>query len=134
MSKLTVRKIYLYLVSFVGLILIVMGAVGLINLGIRLIFFPYQAMYGYAPPPEPSVLREIDLSKEKVELTPEQIQALDQWQKDYQTWQENMGRSYLIEPLPHNLSLLIVGLPLYLFHWNIIKKEEKKNLESIGQS
>lgn len=39
MSKFTIRKIYLYLFSLVGLILIIMGSVGLINLGLQLTFF-----------------------------------------------------------------------------------------------
>jgi len=114
-----------------GLVLIIIGAVGLINLGLQLTLFRSSLENRYSsPPPEPYFLKNVELSKEKIELTEEQRVALKQWETDYKNWQENQKNigylPYFSENLSRDIALLIVGLPLYMYHWNLIKKDEQK--------
>jgi len=129
MSKISLRKIYLYLFSMVGLILVIIGAVGFINLGLQLTIFrdALQYKYGYLDrPPEPYFLERVNTLKESEELTEQDKEMLKQWEEDYKKWQESQKKGYLpyVEnELSRDVALLIVGIPLYLYHWSLIKKE-----------
>jgi len=134
MSKFTLRKIYLYLFSLVGLSLIIVGAVGLINLGLQLTFFrsALEYRYGYVQPPYPYFLEGIkfDETVEKIELTEEQKRSLQQWKVEYDTYMtkgKKLGYlPYVSDSFTRNIALLIVGVPVYLYHWGLIKKEHVK--------
>lgn len=134
MSKLNLRKVYLYLFSLVGLSLVIVGAVGFINLGLQLTVFrdALQYKYGYMKmPPEPYFIERIPVLEESKELTEEDKAMLRQWKEDYNKWRESQKKGYLpyVEnELSREIALLIVGIPLYLYHWNLIKKEEEKLL------
>lgn len=131
MSKFTLRKIYLYLFSLVGLSLIIIGAVGLINLGLQLTFFrsALEYRYGYAQPPYPYFLDGVKFDErvEKIELTEDQKRALEQWKVEYDNY-VSKGKSlgylpYISDSFTRNIALLIVGVPVYFYHWGLIKKE-----------
>ena len=134
MSKLTIRKIYLYLFSLVGLSLIIIGSVGLINLGLQLTFFrdALEYKYGYVQPPYPYFLESIkfDETINKIESTDEQKQSLEQWKTDYENYKqraEKMGYTpYIADTLTRNIALLIVGVPIYIYHWGLVKKEHNR--------
>ncbi len=129
MSKISLRKVYLYLFSMIGLILVIIGAVGFINLGLQLTIFrdALQYKYGYLDrPPEPYFLERVNTLKESEELTEQDKEMLKQWEEDYKKWQESQKKGYLpyVEnELSRDVALLIVGIPLYLYHWSLIKKE-----------
>jgi len=134
MSKFTLRKIYLYLFSLVGLTLIIIGAVGIINLGLQLAFFreALEFRYGAYQPPYPYFLEGVNLKEvtEKIELTEEQKRALLNWQNEfenYKTKAKSLGyMPYVYDSFTRNLAMLIVGIPVYLYHWSLIKKEHNK--------
>ncbi len=134
MSKFTLRKIYLYLFSLVGLSLIIIGTVGFINLGLQLTFFKeaLEYRYGVYQPPYPYWLDSVKLDEaiEKIELTEEQQKTLLQWQTEFKRYQEkskSLGYlPYVADSFTRNLAMLIVGIPVYLYHWGLIKKEHKE--------
>lgn len=134
MSKFTLRKIYLYLFSLVGLTLIIIGAVGMINLGLQLTFFrkALEFRYGAYQPPYPYFLEGVNLKEvtEKIELTEEQKKSLIQWQTEFENYRKtakSLGYTpYIYDSFTRNLAMLIVGIPVYLYHWGIIKKEHKE--------
>lgn len=134
MSKFTLRKIYLYLFSLVGLTLIIIGTVGFINLGLQLTFFKeaLEYRYGVYQPPYPYWLDSVKLDEaiEKIELTEEQQKTLLQWQTEFKRYQEKVKSlgylPYVADSFTRNLAMLIVGIPVYLYHWGLIKKEHKE--------
>lgn len=134
MSKFTLRKIYLYLFSLVGLSLIIIGTVGFINLGLQLTFFKeaLEYRYGVYQPPYPYWLDSVKLDEaiDKIELTEEQQKTLLQWQTEFKRYQEkakSLGYlPYVADSFTRNLAMLIVGIPVYLYHWGLIKKEHKE--------
>lgn len=103
-----IRLIYLYLFSFVGLLVVVIGSVQLVNLGMKVLIFPESDRYDYAVP-----IMEAD-EKSKIDAT----QMAEQAKKDQR---RNRQRD-----LSNSLAMIAVGLPLYIYHWKTIQRENKK--------
>jgi hypothetical protein len=107
--KLNIRILYLYLFSSVGLIVATIGAVRLVELGLKVYVFQGADQFDYyttpAIPAEKSAdIQPVDEAKQK------QIQETE---TKRQRQREASGA----------IAMLLVGLPLYKYHWNIIQKE-----------
>ena len=102
--KFNLRLLYLYLFSFVGLLITVIGSVQIIDLGLKTYVFKV-AEYTYYPEPvaidgKPTI-SAVELERRN------QIELSNQRKRQLST----------------SLSLILVGIPLYLYHWKTIKKE-----------
>ncbi len=149
MKQPLIRTIYLYLFALLGLVLITIGSVNLINLGLKRFIFTkadQELNYNLKPPllvmtagtagktaTEEDLISAMEKCQEKCDLTLEQKQEIASWLKDYKSWQEQESKfDYLAQQRQREfslaLSLIIVGLPLYLYHWSIIKKETKEEV------
>lgn len=148
-----IRAIYLYLFAIIGLALISIGAVRLANLGLKMFVFTkadQQINYGLRPPTpviavkpsgqevtEDDLISAIQKCQEKCELAEERKAQLGSWLQDYKKWQEGEGRlelDYLSQQRQREASdaiaFILVGLPLYFYHWRIIKRETKNQIQS----
>ena len=139
-----IRTIYLYLFTLVGLTLLVIGGVMLVNLGLKMTIFkqadidrmsmPPTRIFSVAPDKtisEEGFVSVIEKCEEKCELDDEQKQQLDNWLSDYQMWQKQEASvSYTTQRRQQSASsaiaMILIGLPLYLYHWTVIKKENKQ--------
>jgi len=137
-----IKNIYFYLVSLIGLILIVISIGQLVSLGLKTWVFTSADGDRYMSRPPAIYLEQsyelktaenlIECS-EKCSLTNEQKTALDNWTKDYKYWQENeKDQSKYIKAnrqrdAVRGISMLIVGIPLFWLHWRIIRKKNKRN-------
>lgn len=104
--KLNLRFIYLYLFSFVGLLIVVIGGIRMVDLGIKTFIFKDADKY------------EIYQSIEKdgvIEISIEEQQARQERELKRQKQRELSGA----------LSMMVIGLPLYLYHWKIIQKNKE---------
>ncbi len=108
MKTKTIRIIYLYLFSLVGLIMLVIGSARLVDLGLRTWVFTEADKDYYAPAPFP--YPEANLNTEAEEIVKPKI--------DYATRQRHRDLSSI-------LAQIIIGLPLYLYHWGLVKKENQ---------
>ena len=140
-----IRTIYLYLFSLVGLALLAIGVYRFVDLGLKtwiftkadqdVAYISRPISLGYDP--EFASMQSIKNCEEKCELNEVQIAAIDGWLVDYKEWQENEKEPEKIDytaqrrqrTASSSLALLIVGLPLYLYHWTLIKKDVKKGKE-----
>lgn len=115
--KFNIRLLYLYLFSFVGLLITVIGCIQLINLGLKVYVFQGADVYTYyeARPFKPDGTPQ--------EMTPEEQQKYENEQKKRQ--EEETSRQRKSEA-SNAIAMIAVGLPLYLYHWNTIKKENEK--------
>lgn len=104
--NINLRLLYLYLFSAVGLIIVVFGSIQLVNLGLKTFVFKEADVYEIYPTPKGSgeVISEQD-------------------QKDRQARDLSHQRQ---RDLAGAVSAIAIGLPLYLYHWNTIQKENKK--------
>ena len=141
-----VRTLYLYLFSFIGLIVTVVGAIGLLNLGLKVFVFTqadkdmYSGYQSCAPEainkfPSPAVQpATTTATSSQVCLTAQEKADMDQWIASYKDLQEQNKN---VDPLTArrqrdlatNLAMIIIGLPLYIFHWATIKRELKNEKE-----
>ena len=110
----TIRKVYLYLTSLIGLVLILIGAIRLVNLGLKTWVFTKadKQYYGQVcydntqPAPVKDGQTPRQLSKEECEKQ----------QADNRTAAKQSEAS-------DSIAFMLVGLPVYLYHWRKIKDE-----------
>lgn len=98
--RINLRTLYLYLFSFVGLLIVVVGCIRIVDVGIKTFVFKEADRYEIYPPVEDhQKIAERDITRQR--------------QRD----------------LSNSLSMIVVGLPLYLYHWKTIQKETKKQYD-----
>lgn len=107
--KLNIRLLYLYLFSFVGLLIIVIGSVNMVNLGFKTFIFKDADRYEIYP---------VSISP-KVEGEP-QISIEEQTARQDRDLARQRQRDF-----SNAVAMIIVGTPLYLYHWKTIQKESK---------
>jgi len=115
-----IRTIYLYLFSLIGLILIVIGLVRLVDLGLKAYVFTKAdevVIYPYYP--------SFDLNQETNKDKGLSLQEQEQYrQQQLQIEKDNKMRERQ-STASNSLAFIIVGLPLFLYHWWLIQKEKK---------
>ena len=113
--KFSIRLLYLYLFSFIGLIVAVIGTIQLVDLGIKTYIFKGADKYEVYPQ-----TKQIDPSTKEILVSEEDIKL----QKEYQERENTRNRQRQVSTA---VAMILVGVPLYLYHWNTIKKENKKS-------
>jgi hypothetical protein len=124
-----IRTLYLYVAAFVGLALVTAGGVRLVELGLRATVFTQaeaeMRMQRNMPPP---MMLQDRFGRNLSEMTPEERTAWSEWLASQRRWQTEMRR---IDPVASQraraassaLAMLLIGLPLYLYHWRVIRRE-----------
>jgi len=135
-----IRTIYLYLFSILGSVLLTVGGVRFVDMGLKTFVFTkaeeeQRLIYKQVPPVPYSVSRIEELQREIEEekeicLSEEEKITFEQWLTDYKDWKERRSKIDYVLARRHrdaslNLSLILIGLPLYFYHWRIIKRETK---------
>ena len=132
-----VRTIYLYLFTLIGLMLLTVGGVRFVDMGLKAFIFTKaeeeQKLIYRQPPMAYSIERVEELQSEEA-LSEEEKTAIKQWLADYKEWQEKISKINYIDSRRHreassNLATIVIGLPLYLYHWGLIKKEVRRREE-----
>jgi len=100
--KFNIRLLYLYLFSFVGLLITIIGSVQLIDLGLKTYVFKVSEYTYYSDPIE-----------EKTKISAEEMEKRNKQEQSNQQKRQ----------LSTSLSMILIGVPLYLYHWKTIKKE-----------
>jgi hypothetical protein len=133
-----IRTIYLYLFTIVGLALVVSGSVKFLDMGLKAFVFTkaedpermnQQYYYGYS---SSIPLEKLGAYVETgTELTDQEKATLKSYLAGYKQWQEAQSKVDYVastrqREASNNLAMILVGLPLYLYHWRIIRKETKE--------
>lgn len=111
--KFSVRLLYLYLFSFIGLIIAVIGTIQIVDLGMKIYIFKDADKY------DAQLTTKFDPSGKEVQLTEAELKD----QKEKQDLETKRQRQRQVS---NSLAMLLVGIPLYKYHWSLIKKEDKK--------
>ncbi len=110
MNNINLKKIYLYFFSALGLVLIIVGSIQLINTGLKtFVFTKADIYYEYPSSSMDRFGKESGPSKAELE--------------DYQQNQLDVQRQ---RQLAYSVSLMLVGLPLYVYHWRKINDMKEK--------
>ncbi len=109
------KTIYLYLISFVTLMMIIFGFISFVN---NLARFAFPTNYNYYP-----TLMEIEREyiNNKQETPP--ISELEQIREERMAYDQNRDRIYLLRDLIGSITVWLIPIPFYLFHWRKIEKE-----------
>ena len=134
-----IRKIYLYLFALLGLVLLTIGAVRFINMGLKAWVFTEaekEQVLDYERPKDVPYYLESETEAIKtstdeeitLKLTEKQSVQLKKLLENNEKWEKRQAEFDYVKSNRHqdasiNLALILVGLPLYLVHWIIIKKE-----------
>lgn len=105
--KFSLRLLYLYLFSFVGLLITVIGSIQIVDLTLKTYVFRVSN-YSYPVTPIKDEKGNITVSVEEQEK--QQKQEADNDRK---------------RQLSNSLAMIVIGTPLYLYHWKTIKRESK---------
>ncbi len=103
-----IRRIYLYLFTALGLILVTIGTVRIIGLGLKVFIFTKADLY-YEYPMKPAGENAEAPSREELEL-----------------YQKNQRDSNRQRDAAESIAMLLVGAPLYLYHWRVVQKDKGK--------
>jgi len=138
-----IRTVYLYLFALAGLMITVIGSTMLVNLALKTWIFTEADSNNYYVERPPSLMFDQDVQtvealkncNENCQLTDIQLKQIDAWLTDYQWWLENSKKDQVDyqkrerqQQASTALSMIIIGLPLYLYHWGVIKNDRKKRL------
>ncbi len=116
--KINIRLIYLYLFSFVGLLVTVIGCIRMVDLGLKVYVFKGADEYTYFEAPRPVLQKgmvEEKVSTEEAKIQEEKLKKQQKEESRRQRQREFAGA----------LSMILVGIPLYLYHWKTIQRENK---------
>lgn len=139
-TKSLIRTIYLYLFSLVGLFIIVFGSIGLIKLALTTWVFPNADYYPRAQKPlmingaeDKDLIQGLKTCQDSCKLSESDKKTLSLWLADYHRWQKEqidpkkeISRRHQ-QQASQDIAMLIVGLPLFLYHWSLIKKGVRAN-------
>lgn len=118
--NLTLRKSFLYLFATVGLVLMIIGSVSLINLGLKTWVFTKadDAMCFYGP-------RYTAPAKENGGNGQTQEELDKQRAEDERYCKEVTRPAQKQSSASIAIAQLIVGIPLFVYTWTVIKKENQ---------
>lgn len=105
-----IKKVYIYLFSAIGLVLVIIGSVSLINLGLKSLIFTKADIYVEYPRAK-VIERE---GKEVVTEEPTKEEMAEYRKNDLAARRQRQASSAV--------AMIIVGAPLFLYHWKLAKK------------
>jgi hypothetical protein len=135
-----IRTVYLYIFALLGLVLTVIGTVRTVDMGLKAFVFTRadEEQRSYArQPPAPPIALDPQTPTGELKLSEFDRAALRKWQDDYARWQAAQAK---VDPITSqrqreastNVALLAVGLPLYLLHWRVIRREHGRGTVTRG--
>jgi hypothetical protein len=134
----SIRTIYFYLIALITLMMIVFATVDLANLGLSTWVFKNADKADDWSMPAPYMTNEVKVGEtaercaDKCDLSAAEKQQIQQWLADYKNWQDqnNLRTARKQKNAVRDISMLVVAIPLFLWHWKMIGKEAKENKEN----
>ena len=111
--NINIRRVYLYLTSLIGLVLILIGSVQLLNLALKAWIFTKaddQFYYGACERP-----MAVETGKPVPEFDEEKC-------KTQQVEQRSARRQ---NQAANAIAMILVGTPVWMYHWNKVKDERE---------
>ena len=118
-----IRRVYLYLFTFIGLVLITIGCVRMVSLALKTYVFKQADIYYSYPMAKPvpaleTGTRSTSSGQASTEPTKEEIAEFEEKQKTSNRQRE----------AAESIAFILVGVPLYFYHWRVIQKEKESSI------
>lgn len=124
-GKSIIRTIYLYMVTAIAIVLILISSIGLLNLLLKEYVFEiksWEEMQDFSYQCDPKVMDPIGVQNKTVATkTAEEIESCIA-KKQLEASEQAKNRK--LEDLTWFISMLVVALPIYLFHWGVIQRDQ----------
>jgi hypothetical protein len=105
-ARWSLRNIYLYVVCLITLIMVIVGAAGVVRTAVELAYPDPGAYFDpYAPVKVGGEMTEADIEEQQ------------------RRWQAQSTRQGVLD-LAGNIALVVIAGPLYLYHWRKIEIEK----------
>jgi hypothetical protein len=128
-----IRTIYLYLITAITIVMTIIALVNVVKIGLEYAFnvkdyeeinIDYQCQDGWAITNTLSrtVPKRIESDLEPPYTEEEKAKCIEKTQERAKLNAANNRKRNII----WSIAMLIVALPLYLYHWSVIKKDHKK--------
>lgn len=119
----------------------VIAGVQFINMGLKAFIFTKadeqmrveykQPLFPPVPVEKLSQIQADSAAGKQSALSEDQVNSINQWLADYKNYLDTRAK---IDPVTTqrqqdasiNLAMIIIGLPLYLYHWGIIRRETRR--------
>jgi len=133
-KDLLIRTIYLYAFALLGLVLLTISGIRFLDMGLKAFVFTKadeQMKIDYMRPPTLYSLEKLEsLEVGEETLSKDEKIQIQEMIQSYQEWEEQSKKVDPIASRRHrdassSLAMFLIGLPLYLYHWNVIKRETK---------
>ncbi len=125
-----IRSVYLYLAALISLIFVAVGTGRLLNTALKFYVFPKAEKGDYGQCNQAPPVYAFDKNVYAGVATVDQKTQLENLLRDYEEWKKNnigeecysaARQSSVVDAL----TMLIISLPILLFHWKIIKKDKE---------
>ena len=113
-----IKKIYLYLVSTIALVIWVVGAIMLVNMGLKAWVFTKADNYSYYAAPRAEVCSQANVD---IKMYPECAAGYAEQQK---AMEEANRASQRQRDAAQALSMILIATPVWFFHWRLARKEQ----------
>ena len=130
-----IRLVYLYLMTSIGLVVLIIGLVSLLQLGLKMFIFTQADSDYYIEKPIAlrfdSSIKQAEAIKTCEDLTETDKQQIQAWLDDYNQRVEqekniDRKRSQRERQAAQAVAMVLVGFPLYWVHWSLIKRDRKR--------
>ncbi|MFC1747805.1 hypothetical protein ACFL2V_03275 [Pseudomonadota bacterium] len=120
-----IRNVYLYLVAMIGLVVFVIGSIGIIDNILQNYVFQVDSFTYYRAPLGYDACTRSYVAPEggQVERSEEEIAKCE---AKYDEYNEKEAKNEVKKDFAISIAQLLVGLPLWLFHWGIIQREYRR--------
>ncbi|MFZ5364527.1 MAG: hypothetical protein ACOZAG_03545 [Patescibacteria group bacterium] len=135
----SVRTVYFYLIALITLMMIVFATVDLAKLGLTTwVFKTADRADDWAPPAlyminERTQGETAERCAEKCDLTEMEKQQIQNWLLDYKNWQDEQGILKVArkqKDAVRDISMLVIAIPLFVWHWKMISRETREAKEN----
>lgn len=116
-----IKTVYFYTVSLIALMMIVFSTADLINLGLKTWVFPKADLNEYREPPCAAMIMKDPAIQETEEMYQNRIVQCEQSKINEEDARAIRNQKDAVR----DISFLVVGIPLFLYHWMTIRREQK---------
>ncbi len=107
-----IKKLYLYVVSLVALVMLIIAAVTLLNMGLKVAFDAEEYYYG----PRCDMMAPVEAGSKAQVCDEESQKREEEYQKKSQAQQRK-------REIAQALAMIIVATPVFWYHWKLARKE-----------
>ena len=123
-SKKTIKSLYFYLVSFVALMMVVFSTADTINIALKTWVFTAADKDMYYMPPCAVQLETTDRPPVKT-MPATSVEDCEKQNELNLKQQESSRTAQKQRDVVRDISMIVVGIPLFLIHWRIVRSKEE---------